>query len=109
MSNPVRDYWIEAVSSSLDEQEVLATEAQIAAIGKDMEDAADSRGQAFGWPTDPVTSALTRQERELGASHARREQALEQEKEVYKQALANKLGVTSRSLVCNNGRVEFWS
>ena len=54
MSYEVRDYWIEAVSSSLEEHGIDATTEQIKAVARDMENARDCIGLAFYQPENPL-------------------------------------------------------
>lgn len=91
MSDYKLDYWKEAVGSSLEENELRATDAVIESIAKDMINAAECQSQAFGYDCipNPANAEKSSQVKNLEA----RIKELEQEIQCYRQSVATRRGV----------------
>ena len=85
------DYWKEAVSSSLEENNLQATDAVIENIAKDMINSAECQSQAFGHDCIPNPAKAEKSAQVKNLEDRIKE--LEHEISCYRQSVATRRGV----------------
>ena len=91
------NYWHEAIESSFDEHEIIATPEQIAAVAKDMRQARENYSMAYYQPESPYLAEIAELKKKL---------EIEREKRVCKSCSGTGTRVNHGPLHSSYGRCD---
>jgi len=105
MKNYKLDYWIESVSCSLDEHNIKVPAETIEAIAKDMLNASECQGMAFGY--EAIPNPKNAEIEEIKRKYEARIKELEARDYIFRQSVANRRGVKPENVYIENGSVMY--